>query len=123
MTKAAIAIARSSGRAAGEELAASVLEQLEGVSPDALIVFASPDQDHQALLNALISSCKPGVLVGCSSAGEFTHEEAGVGMTCVVGLASPEMRFTASLGKGLRGDRAAAAAAGGDGVSGPHTPS
>lgn len=122
MTKAAIAISRASGRAAGEELGRSVLEQLGGESPDALMVFASPDQDHHALLNELTDSCRPRVLVGCSSAGEFTGDEAGVGMTCAVGLASPEMRFAASIGKGLREDRAAAAAALAAGFSGMHTP-
>lgn len=122
MTKAAIAISRASGGAAGEELGKSVLEQLGGESPDALMVFASPDQDHHGLLKALTDSCRPGVLVGCSSAGEFTGDEAGVGMTCAVGLASPEMGFAASIGKGLREDRAAAAEALVGGFRGMHTP-
>lgn len=109
MTNAAIALSRRSGTAAGEELGGGILEQLGGASPDALIVFASPDQDHAALLQALTSACRPGVLVGCSSAGEFTSDDAGVGMTCAVALAAPEMRFAAALGRGLRADRAAAA--------------
>lgn len=122
MTKAAIAISHASGPAAGEELGKRVLEQLGGESPDALIVFASPDQDHEGLLKALERACRPGVLVGCSSAGEFTSEEAGVGMTCAVGMAAPEMRFSAALGKGLRADRAAAAEQLVAGFQGLHTP-
>ena len=122
MTNAAIAISRSSGQAAGEELGAAVLQQLGGESPDALIVFASPGQDHEGLLQALTAACRPGVLVGCSSAGEFTSDEAGVGMTCAVGLAAPEMRFTAAIGRGLREDRAAAAEALASGFRGRDTP-
>ena len=122
MTNAAIAISRSSGPAAGEELGAAVLQQLGGASPDALIVFASPGQDHAGLLQALTASCRPGVLVGCSSAGEFTSDEAGVGMTCAVGLAAPEMQFAAAIGRGLREDRAAAAEALAGGFRGRHTP-
>jgi hypothetical protein len=109
MTNAAIALTRQRGRQAGEELGASILEQLGEARPDALMVFASPDQDHEALLQALAASAGARVMVGCSSAGEFTSEEAGVGMTCVVALASPEMRFSGVLAKGLREDRAAAA--------------
>ncbi|HYH78760.1 MAG TPA: FIST N-terminal domain-containing protein [Longimicrobium sp.] len=105
MAEAAVVQTRASGRAAGEELAASITEQLGGASPDALIVFASPDQDHEALLAALQAGCGPKVMVGCSSAGEFTSDAAGTGMTAAVALSAPEMAFTASLGRGLRENR------------------
>lgn len=113
---------RLTGGQAGEELGASVLEQLGDASPDALLVFATPDQDHAALLEALTSTCRPGALVGCSSAGEFTGEESGEGMTCVVALAAPEMRFSAALGRGLRDDRSAAAVRIVSGFEGLQTP-
>ena len=122
MTKAAIAISRLTGAAAGRELGTRVLEQLGGEAPHALIVFASPDQDHNELLGELTASCRPGVLVGCSSAGEFTSEEAGVGMTCVVALHAPEMRFAAALGRGLREHRVGAAEQIVAGFAGLHTP-
>src|SRR5690554_3882278 len=109
MAEAAIEQTHETGRAAGEALAAAVLEKLGGESPDALIVFATPDQDHGALLDALQSGARPGVMVGCSSAGEFTSEEAGVGMTCVVAIRAPEMEFATSLGTGLRAGRGEAA--------------
>src|SRR5690606_35120348 len=47
----------------------------------------------------------PAVMVGCSSAGEFTTAEAGVGMTCVVALRGDDMRFSATLSRGLRSER------------------
>ncbi|HEX6374064.1 MAG TPA: FIST N-terminal domain-containing protein [Longimicrobium sp.] len=110
MTEAVVAQTHASGRAAGEDLAAQIAQGLGGGAPDALIVFASPDQDHGALLQALQESTGTAVLVGCSSAGEFTSGDSGTGMTCAVALRAPEMVFTASLGRGLREDRAAAAA-------------
>jgi hypothetical protein len=122
MTKAAIALSRQTGSSAGRELGAAVLEQLGGDVPDALVVFASPDQDHHALLDALTGACRPKVLVGCSSAGEFTSEAAGVGMTCAVALSAPEMRFTAAIGRGLRSDRARAAGELVGGLHGLQTP-
>lgn len=109
MTSAAVALTRETGKEAGEDLGATIRAKLGDVSPDALLVFATPDQDHEALLEALTAACRPGVLVGCSSAGEFADDEAGQGMTSVVALAAPEMRFAAGLGRGLRGDRSAAA--------------
>lgn len=109
MTRSAVVLSRERGESAGEELGAAVREQLDGNSPDALLVFATPDQDHEALLRAVTRECSPGVLVGCSSAGEFTREDSGAGMTCAVALSAPDMRFTGVLGRGLRSDRAAAA--------------
>lgn len=105
MTEAAVVQTHATGEAAGEELAASITERLGGARPDALIVFASPGQDHEALLRALQAGCGPRVMVGCSSAGEFTSEAAGTGMTAAVALRAPEMAFTAILGRGLREDR------------------
>jgi hypothetical protein len=99
-----------SGREAGEFLGKDIRDGLGGDAPDALVVFATPDQDHGELLRALTETCSPGCLVGCSSAGEFTSSGSGVGMTCVLALHGDDMRFTASAGRGLRADRAAAAA-------------
>jgi hypothetical protein len=109
MTKAAVALTSFGGAEGGRELGAEIAAQLDGSAPDAVIVFASPDQDHQALLTALSEACSAKVVVGCSSAGEFTTQGAGVGMTSVVALLAPEMHFTASIGRGLREDRIAAA--------------
>lgn len=119
MTQAVIAHTDKTAGAAGEELASTVKDKLDGGTPEALILFASPDQDHAALLASLTKGCSPKALVGCSSAGEFTSERAGEGLTCAVALRSPEMRFTASLGRGLREDRAAAAKQIVDGFSAP----
>lgn len=122
MNKAAVALTSLRGREAGEELVRRIREQLGELSPDALMVFATPDQDHSALLEALASGFRASVLVGCSSAGEFAGEDAGEGMTCVVALAAPEMGFSAVLAPRLRDDRAKAADRLVNGFKGLETP-
>ncbi|MBR9988411.1 MAG: FIST C-terminal domain-containing protein [Gemmatimonadetes bacterium] len=107
--RAAIAQTDRTGREAGDMLGGEVRRQLDGDAPHALVVFATPDQDHGELLTALTAACEPGVLVGCSSAGEFSSAQSGVGMTCVLALHDPEAEFNASLGRGLREDRDTAA--------------
>lgn len=108
MAEAAITHTRETGRRAGEALGRDVREKL-GAAPDALILFATPDQDHRALLDALREESGARVMIGCSSAGEFTSQDSGVGMSCAIALRAPEMRFAAAIGTGLREDRAGAA--------------
>ena len=109
MTQSAIAITKLEGRAAGEELAASIREQLKNELPDAIIVFASPRNDHHELLQGLVERCQPGALVGCSSAGEFTTSVSGEGLTTAIALRSSEMQFTAAVGLDLSENSQAAA--------------
>jgi hypothetical protein len=95
--------------AAGRDLGTRLREGLSNHSPDAVILFASSQHDYVALLEAIHESSHPGVLVGCSSAGEFVSGDRGEGSASAVGLRSNVMRFTAGLGQNLREDRQAAA--------------
>lgn len=94
---------------AGKALGSEILATLHGQTPDALILFASPKYEYGKLLRALDSACRPGVLVGCSSAGEFTSGAVQESSACAVAIRSPEMSFTAGLGRNLHTDRAGAA--------------
>ncbi|MBA3538287.1 MAG: FIST C-terminal domain-containing protein [Deltaproteobacteria bacterium] len=76
---------------------------------DVMIVFASPTYDHAVLLQALTDTCKPVLLVGSSSAGEFTSEMRGEGLACALALRSDTMKFAAGVGRGLTKDRTNAA--------------
>lgn len=96
-------------REAGASLGDQVAKALKGEPPDALILFASPQHDLPALLAALDASCHPHVLVGSTSAGEFTSRGHGDGMACAVALRSPEMSFTATVARGLSEGRKRAA--------------
>jgi hypothetical protein len=94
---------------AGNFLGQQIMKDFEGHSPDALVVFASSRHDYSQLLNALKAACNPKVMVGCSSAGEFTSDSQGESSASVVALRSTEMKFTAGVGRNLRGDREGAA--------------
>ena len=107
---------------AGAALGRDINQALNGARADALILFASPRYELPALLRALDAECRPTVLVGSSSAGEFTSQTNGVGLACAIALVAPEMHFQATLGRNLSGDRSAAAKqliAGFHGISNP----
>lgn len=110
MTESTVVFTKeTNSTAAGKELGAKVREGLSDQKPDAVILFASSQHDYVPLLQAIQETCRPGVLVGCSSAGEFVSGDRGEGSASVVGIKSDVMRFTAGLGRNLRSDRHAAA--------------
>lgn len=107
---------------AGTALGNQVNRAFNGERTDALILFASPRYEFSSLLEALDAACRPAVLVGSSSAGEFTSHVQGVGLACAVALRAPEMRFQATLGRRLSEDRMKAArdlTSGFQGISNP----
>jgi hypothetical protein len=105
MTDVAIASSFLRDREAGEDLAAQIRAKLGGESPDALILFASPQNDYESILAALDERCRPRAMLGCSSAGEFTTGTSGTGLTSAIALRAPEMRFRASLARSLSDGR------------------
>ena len=110
MTDAAVAYtATPDPAAAGRDLGRQIAADLGQEPPDALVLFASSTYAYEPLLRSLDESCRPKLLIGCSSAGEFTDAAHGAGSASVLALRSSEMRFAASIGRGLRTDRGAAA--------------
>lgn len=107
MAKTSVAVSHTSLRspdAAGRALAESVLAKLDGGRPDVLIVFASPEFDFRPLLAALDAACQPRLLVGCSSAGEFSGCATGNASVSVMAIRADDILFRAGLGIGLRND-------------------
>src|SRR5436190_4981944 len=88
---------------AGTSLGLRILETLDG-TPDVVIAFISPAYDQADVLRSIKKACKPRLLVGCSSSGEFTRQSVGDGMACAVAIRSEEMHFNAVLGRGLEHD-------------------
>lgn len=121
MTDIAIASTALTGAEAGADLATQIRAQLGAERADALIVFASPENDYGALLRTLDERCRARTMVGCSSAGEFTTGTAGTGRTSAMALRTPDMHFCATMARDLSGDRAAAAQQLLDGFSGTRT--
>ncbi|MBV9690481.1 MAG: FIST C-terminal domain-containing protein [Ktedonobacteraceae bacterium] len=97
-------VSRDAGLALGWQISEAMT-----ASPDAVILFASPAYDHTQLLHAIKKACHPKLLIGSSSAGEFTSNVHGEGLACAVALRSPEMQFRAGIGRGLRSNHAQAA--------------
>lgn len=95
--------------AAAKDLAAQIKGAFKGERPDALILFAAPTYDQPALLKALKSEATPQLLVGASSAGEFTSATRGEGLACALALRSSDLVFNAGLGTHLASDRTQAA--------------
>lgn len=111
MPSSTVAFTNSSdSTVAGNEIGQRLRAGLGDHSPDAVILFASSQHNYNALLRAVHASCKPGVLVGCSSAGEFISSERAEGSVSAVGIRSNQMRFAAGLGHNLRENRKLAAA-------------
>lgn len=110
MQAVAVSTAETDSAAAGRALAEQIRSNL-GRKPDAVVVFAAPDYDHSALLKALDKGCSPGLIVGASSAGEFTGTTVGVGLASALAISDPDTRFSLGVGKNLKQDTAAAARA------------
>jgi hypothetical protein len=86
---------------AAHDLASKVSTALGGQRPDALIVFASPDHDHERMLATLARDTGTETIVGCSSAGEFTNTVHGCGRISLMALRSSTMKFQIGLGRGV----------------------
>lgn len=85
--------------AAGRDLASQIQSSIGDA--DAIIVFASPKYDHPLLLAALRDQCRRGVIVGASSAGEFTGDRRAEGLACAMAITDPDMQFAVSAAVGL----------------------
>ena len=109
MTESVVVFSDKQSGEAGSDLAEQIRTAFNGRTPDALIVFASPVNDFEALLSTLGAEVHAGATVGCSSAGEFVSGAAGTGLVCAVAIISSEIIFTASVASALAADRTKAA--------------
>lgn len=107
--RAAVAYSGAADAAACANELAQQLSARLATRPDALVLFASPVYDQPALLREVDRALQPRVLVGASSAGEFTSERQGTGLACAMALCSDEILFRAGVGRGISADRQAAA--------------
>ena len=108
MEAVAVSTAEADSASAGRALAEQIQSGL-GQSAHAVIVFAAPNYDHALLLRALKEACSPDLIVGASSAGEFTNDTLGVGLASALAINDPEARFSLGVGRNLKADPAGAA--------------
>lgn len=104
----AVSTAEADSAAAGLALAEQVRTGL-GAAPHAVILFAAPNYDHSVLLRSLDQACSPELIVGASSAGEFTNDTLGVGLASALAIIDSESSFSVGVGKNLKADTVAAA--------------
>jgi hypothetical protein len=78
-------------------------------SPDVVLLFVSPAYDQGLVLQTLQQVCQPKLLLGCSSAGEFTSKARGVELSCAMAIRSEEMRFSVGIGHHISSDGSATA--------------
>lgn len=109
MTTVAVASTSLRDYEAGEALATAIRRQLNGDAPNALIVFASPENDFRELLRSLESLCRPGTMIGCSSAGEFGPDGSLSGGSSAIALRADDMFFKSVLATRLSESAARAA--------------
>lgn len=100
-----VADSQQAGIVLGKQMAAG----FGGEPPDVAIVFASAVYDYAVLLNSVIAECSPKILVGCSSAGEFTGVAPSGSSACAVAIHSKDLGFGVGIGRHISQDRATAA--------------
>jgi hypothetical protein len=88
---------------------ASQMRQGLGREPQAIMVFAAPSYDHEALLDELAAQCPAALVVGASSAGEFMNHHRGEGLACALGLAGEDILFSVAVARDITADTGAAA--------------
>ena len=96
--------------AAGRLLGEDMRRAFDGAAPDAIVVFASAEHDYPQMLAELCEASGCSVVVGSSSAGEFTNEASGEGRVSAMALRSDDMRFSVGVGREISVYPAGAAA-------------
>ena len=118
METLAVSTAQTDSAAAGAALA----EQINAALPlpaDVIILFAAPTYDHPILLQALRDGAPSAIIIGASSAGEFTNATVGVGLATALAIRDEESKFAAAIGHDLKIDPSAAAREIVSGFAGP----
>ncbi|MFN3724670.1 MAG: FIST signal transduction protein [Allosphingosinicella sp.] len=108
MDTVAVSTTQADSAAAGAALAAQIKAALSR-APHVIILFAAPTYDHPLLLRALQDGVPSALIVGASSAGEFTKDTVGVGLATALAIRDEESKFTARVGHRLKDNPAAAA--------------
>jgi hypothetical protein len=114
-TRVATALANGSVGEVATELAARVERQLEGAAVKLVMAFASTEQPLPELARLLSQRMPGAVLLGASTAGEFTERGDAKGSTAIFALAG-DFRVFAGIGNGLKANAENAVATAVDGL-------
>jgi hypothetical protein len=90
---------------AGAVAARDAMKKLNAPDADIMFVFAATSHEYARLLPAIRNVAGAARIVGCSAAGEFTHEAMGNSAVAVMAIKSDSVRFAIGLGRGLKTNR------------------
>jgi hypothetical protein len=88
---------------AGEEAAGTAVRSI-GCPPDALLVFASPHYDHQALLAGIARVAGPVPMAGGTTSGEMSSLGFSKGSVVVLAVQSTVLRFVTAISEHMSRD-------------------
>ncbi|HVY49260.1 MAG TPA: FIST N-terminal domain-containing protein [Minicystis sp.] len=100
-THIATALASGHAREAADQLVAKARQDLGGVQPQLVVVFASTAQPLAEIVGPVADAFRDAVLIGASTAGEFTERGDAKGSTSLFALAG-DYRVHAGMGTGLK---------------------
>jgi hypothetical protein len=100
-TRVATAIAHGAPAAAASKLEKELLSQLRGAPPVLVVVFASTEQPLGEVVRRLAPSLGGALLLGASTAGEFTEKGDTKGAVCAFALAG-DYKVFAGIGHALK---------------------
>lgn len=106
-TRVATTLTHAVGDAACTELADSLSKQLAGAAPALVLVFASTKQPLESLSPGLAARFPGAVVLGASTAGEFTERGAAKGSAAAIAIAG-DYRVFAGMASGLAANAEAA---------------
>lgn len=90
-------------RAAADELSTQLPS-----SRKAIILFASPTYDLRTLVDTLARPSRGSILIGCSSAGEFSERSCSEHSVSALTLDGDDVSLQAAMETGIKADQAAA---------------
>ncbi len=115
VTRVATATASGTADEAVRGLIGGLRAQLEGALPVLVLAFASTDQPLAEILPQLARAFSGAVVLGASSAGEFT-ERGDVKRAVSAFALAGDFKVVAGMGEGLKGDPVGAVARAGGGL-------
>ena len=90
-------------RAIAKKVAEESMKKL-GKKPDMTIVYCDVSYDVKEVLKGVREATNRAPLVGCTSYGEFTEDNTGMGTVSMALISSDDMKFFPALAKGLKED-------------------
>ena len=92
-----------------QELYQQINDKMNQLIPNVLIVFVSPAYDYSEMLKTMKAVFGNTLIVGSSSAGEFTSKKNSNDSVSAVAIYSDEISFSAAIATGIQNSREAVA--------------